>query len=152
VKEICPNWGTANGTTGILIDSSVYNPGTGSHSLVAEIDVDLTTNVQAEVALSLPCATSLAGYRFSVWLYVAGPALSNWNDGLDIDIWSGSTFGATEPVMVGGVTTGQWFNLTGTLPASITTPVDRIGIRLVPSMAWTGQMYVDDMVLTVPTS
>jgi hypothetical protein len=149
-KEICPNWATANGTTSIAIDSSVYHAGTGSHSLVAQISVDLSTNVQAEVALSLPCATNLAGYEISAWVYVAGPALPNWNDGLDIDTWNGSTFGITDMAVMGGVTTGQWFQIARTLPATTTTPVNRIGFRLVPSFVWTGQMYIDDVVLTAP--
>jgi hypothetical protein len=149
-KEICPNWATANGTTSIAIDSSVYHAGTGGHSLVAQISVDQNTTLQGEVTLSLPCATNLAGYGISAWVYVAGPALPNWNDGLDIDTWSGSTFGTTDMAVMGGVTTGQWFQITRTLPATITTPVNRIGLRLVPSMVWSGQMYVDDVVLTAP--
>ena len=152
VNEICPNWASANGTTGIQISSSVFHPGTGSHSLVADINVELGTSVQAEIAVALPCAANLGGYGFSFWLYVAGPELPNWNDGLNIDTWSGSTFGETVPTVVGGVPTGQWFFVNEAIPISATTPVDRIGIRLVPSMSWTGQMYVDDFVLTAPKS
>ena len=152
VNEICPNWASANGTAGIQISSSVFHAGTGSHSLVADINVELGTSVQAEIAVALPCAANLGGYGFSFWLYVAGPELPNWNDGLNIDTWSGSTFGETVPTVVGGVPTGQWFFVNEAIPISATNPVDRIGIRLVPSMSWTGQMYVDDFVLTAPKS
>jgi hypothetical protein len=118
---------------------------------MAQLDIDPSAaNNTAEVAISLTCATSLAGYRLSVWLYLAGPALSQWNDDLLSDTWNGSTSADLQPLFKGGVPTGQWAQANITFSSAITTPVNRVGIRLVPSTTWSGQMYIDDVVLTAP--
>jgi hypothetical protein len=143
--------GLTNGATSVAITSSLYNVGTGSHALVAQLDLDPgALNNTGEVALSLTCATSLAGYHFSAWLYLAGPALSQWNDGLVLDTWNGGTSAGPLPLFNGGVPTGQWVQANVTIPAADTAGVNRVGIRLVPSVVWTGQMYIDDVVLTAP--
>jgi hypothetical protein len=143
--------GLSNGASSVAITSSLYHVGIGSHSLMAQLDLDPSAlNNTGEVAVSLSCATSLAGYRLSVWLYVAGPALSQWNDGVVLDTWNGSTSGQLLPLFNGGVPTGQWVQANVTIPAVDTTAVNRVGIRLVPSVVWSGQMYIDDVVLTAP--
>jgi len=151
LAPVATNLGLTNGATGVAITSSLYHVGTGSHALIAQLDLDPNAlNDTGEVAISLSCATSLAGYRLSVWLYLAGPALSHWNDGLVLDTWNGSTSGELLPLFNGGVPTGQWVQANVTIPAADTTMVNRVGIRLVPSVVWSGQMYIDDVVLMAP--
>jgi hypothetical protein len=118
---------------------------------MAQIDIDPSAaNTTAEVAVSLSCATSLAGYRLSAWLYLAGPALGQWNDDLLSDTWAGNTSADLQPLFKGGVPTGQWVQATVTFSPATTSAVNRVGIRLVPSTVWSGQMYIDDVVLTAP--
>ena len=149
--DLDPNWSAAgNGTTSIAITSAVYHAGTGDHSLMAQISVDQSTSFQAEVAVKLSCATALGGYGFSAWVYLDGPVLNHAFDGLLLDTWNGNTEGDEEPLLMAGVPTGQWFLTTGTFSTSATAAVNEVGIRLTPSIVWSGQMYIDDVVITPP--
>jgi hypothetical protein len=103
----------------------------------------------AEFAVS-PCGTGgavdLAGYTFTAWVYISGPAFGAL-DFFFIDTWGPSGLGDDSPLAIGSsILTGSWFLVTGNLVSGV--PVNRIGLRLAPTTNWSGTIYIDDVVIT----
>ena len=93
---------------------------------------------------------SLAGQSGTAWVYLAGSyPLDTYGDQLILDTWSSSsgTLGEHYPMLWSIPTINSWFQVT--LGFGSGTLVDRIAISLSPDAAgaWTGTMYVDDVVI-----
>jgi hypothetical protein len=144
VREIPSYYASPNGATNLAITSSERHG--GSSALVAPVSIGTADRNFALVAAATSCSTNLAGYSMSAWVFLAGPALTNWNSAIFIQTWGSSGAGDRNGQYFGNVPTGRWFEVT----ISFTTPtlVDRIGIELVPNTDWVGTMYIDDVVLT----
>jgi hypothetical protein len=144
VRELDPNWPGANGATNIQISQSQRHG--GSSSLVAPILIDESTTFTAEVAASTSCLVNLAGNTMTAWVYISGPALTDWGNGIQVDTWAPSGQGDYLVLYWSNVPVGTWFQITAAFTDA--TPVNRIGIRLSPASNWQGTMYIDDVVIT----
>jgi len=146
VRELAPNLPGSDGATNLQVTHSQYHSGSGSASLIAPILIDASSSFNAEVAASTSCTINLAGYSISAWVYISGPALDRFNDGLQIDTWGPSDLGDRFVLYWGNVPIGSWFQITYAFTSDVL--VNRIGIRLAPSTNWQGTMYIDDVVIT----
>jgi hypothetical protein len=135
----------ANGATNIGITQSKSHG--GNSSLIAPVEIDGVNEQSALVTVSLSCAVNMSGYSGWAYVYLAGAyPLSDYGNFLSVDTWnsSGSKGDHAVPYMI-NIPTNEWFKVDLGLLSSV--PVNRIGISLAPISAWTGTMYVDDVVI-----
>jgi hypothetical protein len=138
--------GASNGVTNITVSSDISYQGGSS------LRVDAATATKL-IAVAVPVCSStldLNGYTMSARIYLDGDSTTPTGSDFFLDTWGS---GGADHEVAGTTLSGsehmplrEWYPMTVTFGVSV--QADHIALRLSPSVAWKGTVYIDNVTIT----